>query len=217
LPVGARPPLVGGPPLVGRYAPLVGARILGPPARCLAPAGSTPGQEAVGTCSDHVFVAEETPTVTRGQVNFPMFSLEITDDKRRRLQELAENRAKWNASAVHSYSMTLAQSCFCFVAPATGPNRIVVDNGLVVRVTYRGETRQGYLRGGSLTRENFALRSTIDEMFEDLEVTISRMTSNAHLRVAYDDRYGFPTEIDFDRPDWYDEEYTLTVSDFALR
>jgi hypothetical protein len=54
-------------------------------------------------------------------------------------------------------------------------------------------------------------------MFEGLQTTITRMTSNTNLRVVYDSEYGFPSRIDFDRPDIEDEQYSLIVSNFRLR
>jgi hypothetical protein len=184
---------------------------------CLAPPGAKPGQEAVGTCSDHIQLVEGTRTITQGRVDFPFVSLEVTDDKRERLHELAENKARWGSYAVQSYVMTLSQSCFCFSVPAFGPNRIVVKNGRVVSVTYQGARSRGYQRGDWLTGDQSALRSTVEELFQSLEVAITRMTSNTDLRVQYDSHYGFPSYISFDRPDMEDEEYTLTLTDFHVK
>jgi hypothetical protein len=164
-----------------------------------------------------MLLVDGTRTVIGGRVDYPWFTLDMTDEKRRRLQELAMNRAKWNAYGALNYSMTLGQNCFMCLYGAAGPNRIVVKEGAIVSVRYQGESLNGPHRNQSLMRERSVLKTTIEEMFEGLQTTITRMTSNTNLRVVYDSEYGFPSRIDFDRPDIEDEQYSLIVSDFRLR
>lgn len=181
---------------------------------CLAPPGAVSGQEVVGTCSEFTWLVDGTRTMTDGKVRFPMVSPELTEDKISRLKKLAFNRDKWSAHAIRDYDMTLERSCHCLFGPYYGPNKVSVRDGEIFRVVYRGERRDGYKPGDRLTNQK-ALENTVDGIFDDLEKSIRSMTSNTILLVEYDEQYGFPVIVDYDRPDIADEESKLTVVDFV--
>jgi len=181
--------------------------------QCVAPDDAASGQEAVGTCSKFQNIVDSTLTVIGGKVSYPVVSMEMTADKIARLEELSRNRNKWNAHTIRDYSLVLEQSCFCLYGPYYGPNRVTVRAGEISRVVYLGERRDGFKPGDRLTNRK-ALKNTIVGLFDDLETRIQYMTGNAELQVEYDDVYGFPTVIDYDRPDWEDEQFRIEVSAF---
>ena len=183
---------------------------------CMAPQGAVSGQAATGVCAESTVPKGDALTIIDGKVTYPLVSLEITAVKTARLEELKLNRDKWHSKNISDYDFTIKQTCFCLYGPYYGPNRIRVRGGEITSVIYRGETRDGFKPGDQLKRKP-ALKKTIDELFEDLEQTISLATENAELQIEYDDEYGFPTLIDFDRPDMDDEEFRKVVSDFAPR
>ena len=181
---------------------------------CQAPADAVSGKPAIGSCSHHTWIVEGVRRIHNGVVDYPMFSEEMTDAKAARLQQLEANRAKWAAHRISNYKITLQDTdCYCLYGPYYGPIRITVRHGKIKRAIYLGEPRDGYRPGDSVTIST-RLRSTIDELFDDLEHTIRYATENTDLKVDYDGEYGFPTLISYDRPDWEDEQSRLVVSDF---
>lgn len=181
---------------------------------CIAPAEAESGQIVTGECSDYVQRVHGTLTVAEGRVTYPVVSSAMTDRKEAMLHKLVIARQLWTSLGIDNYEITIAdENCFCFYGPYYGPNRVIVRDGRVSRVVYRGERRDGFRRGDSLTREK-ALKYTVDEIFDRLERTIQQMTGNTMLQVEYHPEYGFATLIDFDRPDWEDEQSRLVVSNF---
>ena len=183
---------------------------------CMAPQGAVSGQTATGVCAESTRPKGDVLTIADGKVMYPSYSLEMTERKSSLLEELIVNRDRWDSLGISSYEFTIEQTCFCLLAPYYGPNRIIVRNGSIKTVIYRGEKWDGYKPGDRLTNES-TLKTTIDEIFDDLEQRILRLTGNAMLRIEYDEKFGFPTLIDFDRPDWADEEFRKVVSDFSPR
>jgi hypothetical protein len=184
---------------------------------CVAPIDAESGQRVTGECSAYIQKVDGTLTVAEGRVTYPMSTLKMTDRKSAMLQRLEIARQQWTAFGISDYEITVAdENCFCLYGPYYGPNRVTVRDGKISRVIYRGERRDGFRRGDNLTREK-ALKHTLDEVFDRLERTIRHMTANTILTVEYDSEYGFPTLIDFDRPDWEDEQRRLVVSDFRPR
>ena len=183
---------------------------------CMAPQGAVSGQAATGVCAESTVPKGDVLTIIDGKVTYPRVSLEMTAKKTARLEELKLNRDKWHSKNISDYDFTIEQSCFCLYGPYYGPNRIRVRGGEITSVIYRGEKRDGFKPGDQLKRKS-ALKTTIDELFKDLEQTITLATENAKLQIEYDDEYGFPRLIEFDRPDWEDEEFRKVVSDFSPR
>jgi Family of unknown function (DUF6174) len=181
---------------------------------CAAPDGAASGQEVAGECSAYVQRVNGTLTVVDGKVTYPRSSSTMTERKAAMLQMLDAARQQWSSLGITNYEITVAdENCFCLYGPYYGPNRIIVRDGKISRVVYLGERRDGFRRGDSLTHKN-ALKYTVNKIFEQLEQTIRLMTANTKLDVEYDPKYGFPTLIDFDRPDWEDEQSRLIVTDF---
>lgn len=181
---------------------------------CIAPAGAESGQEITGECSAYVQRVYGTLTVADGRVTYPVWSSVMTERKSAMLHRLEIARQQWSSLGIDDYEITVAdENCYCLYGPYYGPNRVIVRGGRISRVVYQGESRDGFGRGDSLTREE-ALKHTVDEIFDRLEWTIRHMTANTILDVEYDPKYGFPALVDFDRPDWDDEQSRLVVSNF---
>lgn len=184
---------------------------------CMAPQGAVSGQAATGVCAESTRPKGDALTIVDGKVTYPSSSLEMTERKSSLLEELIVNRDRWDSQGISNYEFMIEdQTCFCLFGPYYGPNRVIVRNGSIKIVIYRGEKRDGYKPGDRLTNKS-ALKKTVDEIFDDLEQRILRLTGNAMLRIEYDEKFGFPTLIDFDRPDMEDEQSRQIVSDFSPR
>jgi len=139
--------------------------------------------------------------------------------------QLAERKTIWTANKPDNYSYILQQSCFCLYGPAYGPNAIKVQDGSVKSIIYRGETRDGFKSGDKLS-ENGVLNYTIDELFERIERVLSGQNLNPeryknreiieNFNVSYDDEFGFPIRISYDRVLTADEEYVILLEGFKL-
>jgi hypothetical protein len=157
------------------------------------------------------------PTMAADVESEPLLSQEETEIKMALLEELDKNRDKWGAQGISSYKVTLEEQwCYCLFGPYYGPVRIIVKNGRIRRATYLGEARDGYFPGDILHIET-PLRRTIDEIFEVLESTIRRASSEAIIRVEYDSELGFPSIIEYDNPHWHHDESRLVVTNFRAR
>lgn len=180
---------------------------------CLAPDNSFPGQETSGRCSSAQLREAGQLIVDLGVVRYATASDEISQVKRTRLESLTQNWNKWVQKAVTDYNVTLEQSCYCLSAAYFGPNRVYVREGKVVSVIYQGADIDRLKTGERLTGQS-ALDSTIDEVFRELGATIMAASDISTLEIAYDDQWGFPSSIEYDDPNMYDEEYSLVVSGF---
>ena len=150
---------------------------------CEAPAGAGSGQTVTGECSAYVLKVDGTLTVHEGRVTYPTSSTTMTRRKASMLQRFEAARNHWSSLGIDDYTITVAdETCFCLYGPYYGPNRVTVHNGEISRVIYRGERRDGFRRGDSLTRER-ALKPTVDEIFDRLERSIRNMTANTMLDV----------------------------------
>lgn len=113
--------------------------------------------------------------------------------------QFEENRDKWRALGMTSYSFTLNQSCFCGI---TGPVRVGVFNGAVVSALV--------VSSGQSVDTRFV--STIESLFDFIERGIAK--HSAVLEVTYDPARGFPTKIVSDGSrNIADDEVTYEVSD----
>lgn len=183
---------------------------------CIAPVDAESGQEVIGECSAYIQRVHSILTVVDGRVTYPRSTLKMTERKAAMLRRLDFARNQWTALGISDYEITVAdENCFCLYGPYYGPNRVIVIDGKISNVIYRGERRDGFRPGDNLTGEK-ALKHTVNEVFDRLERTIRQMTANTFLDVEYDSEYGFPTLIDFDRPDWEDEQWRLVVSNFQV-
>lgn len=186
-------------------------------AYCAAPDGAASGELVTSECSAYVQKVHGTLSVVNGRVTYPLVSTAMTDRKAAMLERLEIARQQWASLGVDDYEFTIAdENCFCLYGPYYGPNRVIVRDGTISRVIYRGNRRDGFRRGDSLTREE-ALKYTVDDVFDRLEQTVREMIGNTTLVVEYHSEFGFPILIDFDRPDWEDEQSRLVLSDFRAR
>jgi len=112
---------------------------------------------------------------------------------------LEENRDKWRAQGLTTYSFTLRQVCFCGI---NGPVRVVVVNGAAVNATL--------ISNGQLVDPRFV--SSIESLFDFIQRGIAK--HSAVLEVTYDPTRGFPARIVSDgSKSTADDEVTYEVSD----
>ena len=102
--------------------------------------------------------------------------------------EIATHRALWEASRPERYTYALKRLCFCAVE-AIGPVRVVVSGDSVISRTY--------VEGGDTVGPNEVdLFPGVDGLFRVLDDAIA--SGAADIRVTWDDRLGYPTEISID-------------------
>ena len=112
---------------------------------------------------------------------------------------LDENRDKWRAQGLTTYTFTLSQFCFCGI---NGPVRVFVSNGAVINATQ--------ISNGQALDTRFA--SSIESLFDFIERGIAK--HSVVLEVTYDPARGFPTQIVSDgSKNIADDEVTYQVSD----
>jgi hypothetical protein len=181
---------------------------------CMAPDGAIPGKPAVGSCSSHMWIVEGKLAIHKGVVDYPLYSDEMTPEKAARLRELEFNRSKWKAQQISNYSITMEETdCYCLFGPYYGPIENTIRNGKIESAVYLGEVRDGY-RPGDLVKIPTNLKRTVEQLFDDLERTILKATSNTKLQIEYDNKYGFPALVAYDRPDWHDDQSRVVVLKF---
>lgn len=115
--------------------------------------------------------------------------------------ELSQARARWEASGVQSYSMTVQIGCFC-PEEFRGPFEVTVDNGVLTEALY----------DGAPVRDGVAIEFfTVDGLFD----AVADLADSDRLNVTFDPETGIPTIIDADpQLTIADEEVSVTVSDF---
>ena len=114
---------------------------------------------------------------------------------------LDENRDKWRAQGLNTYTFTLSQFCFCAI---NGPVRVVVSNGAVINATQ--------ISNGQALDTRFV--SSIESLFEFIERGIAK--HSAVLDVTYDPARGYPVRIVSDgSKSAADDEVTYEVSDVS--
>lgn len=137
----------------------------------------------------------------------------------------------WNRNRPKHYQYVISKTCFCFDAPTYGPNEIEIKNGEIIRITYRGETRDGFKAGDSLIDES-ATAYTIDELFAKANEIVSgkRRSSIARIRsqnsedrkvnrrflIEFDPIYGFPKRLGYDEDIVADEEWSILIENFKV-
>ena len=147
------------------------------------------------------------------------------ENKLAEVGEVEQAYKAWQNNAPNHYSYVIAQSCYCLYGPAYGPNEIEVKAGEVVRVTYRGETRDGFRSGDSLEGENAILNESIDGIFERLIKSIDTPHSIGGVKrpyppsrysIEYESTYGFPVKTAYEDKSRSHGEWVLIVQDFKL-
>ncbi len=114
---------------------------------------------------------------------------------------LDENREKWRAQGLTTYTFTLSQFCFCAI---NGPVRVFVSNGAVLNATQ--------ISNGQALDTRFA--SSIESLFDFIERGIAK--HSAVLDVTYDPARGYPVRIVSDgSKSAADDEVTYEVSDVS--
>ncbi|OZC02061.1 DUF6174 domain-containing protein [Rubricoccus marinus] len=116
---------------------------------------------------------------------------------------LAQARARWEASGADTYTMTLHRSCFC-PEDYRGPFDVRVEDDAVASVQFQDQ---------ALPTDRVV---TIDALFELLAEAYA--SGAARVDVTYDPELGFPATLYIDRNEMIaDEEVGYTVTDVMLR
>jgi hypothetical protein len=116
--------------------------------------------------------------------------------------DLEENRDRWQALDLHSYSVEFRRVCFC--GGPLQPVRVVVRGDSVVSVTdpTTGQPPQFLPSGWA---------GTIDQIFVEL---IRDSHTAASMELGFDPTYHFPSHAKVDRiKNAIDDEYELTLAD----
>ncbi len=122
----------------------------------------------------------------------------------RRLDELAAARSVWISAAPATYEFTYLRLCFC---PNVSPARILVDGGLVIRVT---DVESSTI----LPAERNAEFPTVEELFIELDELIR--IEPFRLEVQYDPELGYPSFVSVDIEERVvDEEFSYTVEELT--
>jgi Family of unknown function (DUF6174) len=133
--------------------------------------------------------ASPSPTRTTPAVTFtpyPTYHPTTTPTHDEIARELAENRAKWEASGITDYQYGFTLRCFCFFE--NQPTKMVVRKSNLTSMT---DTNSAPVTPGA-TLDEFTSYSMIDLVFQQIE---SQLPQSTGVVVNYDERFGFPTEI----------------------
>ena len=125
-------------------------------------------------------------------------------DREVELRDLVAARARWNANGVSDYDVTAQPQCFCRF---TGPARIVVRGGVVVRGTL-------IATGQPLDSVSLSGYRSVERLFDVLEDAVR---THAHrIDASYNSQYGFPQHFFIDYSQMTaDEEYGYQLDDFT--
>ncbi|MEL7025075.1 MAG: DUF6174 domain-containing protein [Pseudomonadota bacterium] len=183
---------------------------------CIASTDALPGQETIGACAAYALRTLGSMTLTNGKAVYPL-KLDFLENRQVALRleyELA--KARWDALEIDTYRIEVEQSCFCLYGPYYGPNQIFVRNGTTRRVTYLGETRDGFQSGDSLTNED-AFKPTVNDLFAYVGDEIRGLGPDRVLSVNYHPEFGFPVRTERDDLRLSDSNVKITVIDFLDR
>lgn len=126
-------------------------------------------------------------------------------DSNRILEELNENRLKWEALNVTSYQFHYTRSCEC-LKPATQTRQVLVDGGKVASQVI-------IATGEALSLESYSVQS-VEDLFDMIAVEEGRADQ---LQIEYDADMGYPTRVVID-PDLQvaDDEFKVGLSNMVL-
>lgn len=140
------------------------------------------------------------------------------------MQSIEANYAKWKALRPDHYKYIIAKSCYCLYGPSYGPNEIEVRDDVVVRVTYRGEERDGFHSGQKISDPR-ATDYSIEQLFERAITALEYAKPNEpnerrrgvpRFLIEYDKLYYFPKKVAFDNPSTADEEWVIVVENMRI-
>ena len=123
--------------------------------------------------------------------------------------KLNEAKVRWATFGFNRYSLKQTRSCECLPPYSY---RVIVEANEVDSLVYGelGEAWEG--RSNELYRSAVGNAWTVEEAFEAVE---QARDEAAEVRVEYNERYGYPTQIYIDyHADYIDDEITWTMSDF---
>ncbi len=119
---------------------------------------------------------------------------------------IMQNEARWNSFALDNYEFDYRRICFC---PPEYTAQVVIEvrDGKVWNVEYK-------LSEMHLDPPDTTGYPTIHVLFELLLMADGR--GAAKMRMAFDDNFGFPMDVDIDYDQGIiDEEFGFTVSSFV--
>ena len=121
--------------------------------------------------------------------------------------ELAKNRARWEALSITSYEYEVARSCYC-PPSSLGPVRVRVEDGVVTDRTFVNGTNTGSEEPGEWFPSVAGLFDLLAEAYE----------RDAHeVEVTYDRDTGVPLDIYIDYDEYVaDEEVGLSVESLPV-
>lgn len=124
------------------------------------------------------------------------------------LDRLDEAKARWASFDFNRYAIKQTRSCECLPPYSY---RVIVEANEVDSLIY-GELDDAWEgRSNELYRNAVENAWTVEEAFEAVEQAHEEA---AEVRVEYNERYGYPTEIYIDHhADYVDDEITWTMSD----
>lgn len=127
------------------------------------------------------------------------------------VNELSENRAKWNDAEASHYQYSLSIGCFCpFMEDM--PLTIEVQNGRTVSIM----DKDGNMIAPDDQFAEYYLRySNMESIFDNLEADLSGEADE--VIVTYDPAYGFPSQVSIDFiKEAVDDETSYTINYFQL-
>ncbi len=113
--------------------------------------------------------------------------------------EIEDPRERWEAWELSDYSIEQSRLCFCL-----GPHgfvKLTVENG---EITEGKEVENG----AAVPQDRLQYFQTVDEVFDWIEQENARTPKPAKLTVEYDEKYGYPTKIEYD--------FSLMIADDEL-
>jgi hypothetical protein len=116
--------------------------------------------------------------------------------------ELQGAQARWAASDIDDYQLTLQYNCFC---PFRDPIRVSVVDGRVTSVTR--------LDGAAVNPRDVEWYPLL---VESAFKTVQENLDADEIDVTFDAAFGFPAHVDANPDDqMFDEEFSFDVTDFA--
>jgi len=133
---------------------------------------------------------------------------EVTPDRQSLLLEIDESRAAWEATKPAEFTYVIRRSCFC-PRRITRPFRVSESSGIV-----RATVPETSPIGSESDLVELPDTLSIDSVFELLADAVREAD---RINIAYDETFGFPTEI---RIDWsartIDDEDTYRIDQFVV-
>lgn len=148
-----------------------------------------------------------------GPVRSEATSFEVLDDSRQR--DFDSNRARWSALGMKSYRYILWQQGAWMHSHAIGVT--VRDREMVSSRHLRFVSRPGELLTFDVSETEIADVKSLDTIPEIFELVAQALNEpNTVVDVLYHPEYGFPMKFARNQCNAFDDEFSLSVSDFEV-